>query len=348
MDDIVRMPLARLMELFTEAAFRYGSTAEVVEKDFWVTWTLKQIFALRHSPARLVFKGGTSLSKVYGLIQRFSEDIDLSLSREDLGFTKERDPYKASSRKKQDALVDELVRRCKQAIVEELLPSLRERFIYVLGDKVSGQHSWSLTLDPFDVQTIYFAYPSDAYKSTLTKSEYLKPFVRLEFGARSDQCPVENRLIRPILDEVIPSVIKAPWVEVNVLSAERTFWEKATLLHAEYHRPVEKGSRERLTRHYCDLVKLWSSPIGKNALNQVELLQAVVRHKKLFFRSAWANYESAKPGSFRLLPKEVMLPRLRSDYSKMQKVMIFGESPSFDELQETLKEIEDCINSLAA
>ena len=182
MDDVARMPAAELRELFTEAANRYGSTPEVMEKDFWVTWTLKHVFDLGPSPAQLVFKGGTSLSKVYGLIERFSEDIDLSLSREDLGFGGEKDPYRAPSRKKQDALVAELVERCKEAIADELLPRLRGGFASTIGEENAAARPWSLAIDPLDAQTVNFAYPAGGFRGEAALPGYLKPFVRLELG----------------------------------------------------------------------------------------------------------------------------------------------------------------------
>ena len=117
---------------------------------------------------------------------------------------------------------------------------------------------------------------------------------------------------------------------VRALSAERTFWEKATILHVEYHRGGGKSPGERQTRHYYDLVKLYESPAGKNALEQIDLLEAVVKHKRLFFRSAWAHYEEAKPGSFRLVPPNMRLTHLKVDYAEMHQVMIFGDSPSFE------------------
>ncbi len=177
---------------------------------------------------------------------------------------------------------------------------------------------------------------------------YLKPFVRLELGARSDHWPAEDRVIRPLVNEAMPGVVKAVEARVRVLSAERTFWEKATILHAECHRPPDKPSQERLTRHYYDVVKLYRSQVGEEALNRPELLHAVVRHKTLFFRSGWANYKGAKPGSFRLVPPAATLPRLKADYAVMQEVMIFGAAPDFNALLDTLRQLEARINRLPA
>jgi hypothetical protein len=343
MDDVARRSAEERRDLFTEAAAQWGNIApEVMEKDFWVCWTLKHIFDLGPPPAHLVFKGGTSLSKVFGVIERFSEDIDLSLSREDLGFIGDRNPYDAPSRKKQDALIDQLVARCTEAIATELLPRLSERFASVLG----SADAWSISIDRFDAQTVNFAYPPGVLFGRTASLGYLRPFVRLELGARSDHWPAEDRSVRPYAAEVMPEQFAQAECRVRALDAERTFWEKATILHAECHRGAGKVPGERQTRHYYDLVKLYESPAGKNALTRPDLLKAVVKHKTLFFRSAWAKYEEAKPGSFRLVPPSERLDHLRADYAQMQEVMIFGESPTFDAILESLTALESEINSL--
>jgi hypothetical protein len=340
------MPATDRRDVFLEAASLWGNmTPEVIEKDFWVCWTLKHIFDLGPSPANLVFKGGTSLSKVYGVIERFSEDIDLSLSREDLGFAGDQDPYRAPSRKKQQALIEALVSRCTEAIAQELLPTLRGRIETVLGESQTASAPWHLEIDPHDPQTINFSYPAGILLRRDAPPRYLRPHVRLELGARSDHWPAEERTVSPYASEVLPQLFDHPECPVRVLSAERTFWEKATILHAEYHRPAESPSAKRQTRHYYDLVKLAQSPIGDAALARADLLDAVRTHKQLFFRSSWARYEEAQPGTFRLVPSESRLAALEADYREMREVMIFGEAPSFRELLESLATLERRINS---
>ena len=132
---------------------------------------------------------------------------------------------------------------------------------------------------------------------------------------------------------------------VYTLEAVRTYWEKATLLHAEYHRPKNKPSKERLSRHYYDLYCLARHDIGRQAISRLDLLERVIKHKKLFFASAWAHYETAVPGSFHLLPAKERIPNLRSDYSLTQS-MIFGEVPTFDAIMTGLGELESRINAL--
>jgi Nucleotidyl transferase AbiEii toxin, Type IV TA system len=244
MDEVARKSPGDRRDLFTEAAAQRGNiTAAVIEKDFWVCWTLKQLFTLDPSPARLIFKGGTSLSKVYGVIERFSEDIDLSLNREDLGFVGEHDPYKARSGKKRKALVDEIVALCRVVIVRELLPRLQSRFESILGrPEISTR--WGLRSDDRDPQTINFSYPTGSESgSESSQSSYVRSVVRIELGARSDHWPAAEHEVRPYAAEAMPNQFREPECRVNTLSAERTFWEKATLLHASAPTPREAPRR---------------------------------------------------------------------------------------------------------
>jgi hypothetical protein len=346
MDDVARMEPRDRGDLFREAAaLRGDASAGVIEKDFWVCWTLKQVFALGPTPARLIFKGGTSLSKVYGVIERFSEDIDLSLNREDLGFVGDRDPYRGASGKKQQQLVEEVVARCREAIRDELLPGLHASFESVLGPGDTAT-PWSLSPDEEDPQKLFFTYPAGIEAGDPAESNpYVRRVVLLELGARSDHWPDEERPVRPYAAEVLPQLFKEPECLVRTMSAERTFWEKVTLLHAEAHRPPERPAGDRLSRHYYDVAKLYRSGIGPKALADRELLEKVVAHKKLFFRSGWANYETAAPGTMRLVPPEGRQASLEADYRAMQENMIFGESYPFEELLAILGEIQAAINA---
>jgi Nucleotidyl transferase AbiEii toxin, Type IV TA system len=350
MDDAARMQPSDRRDLFNEASAQRGDiNPDVIEKDFWVCWTLKHIFALDPPPAELIFKGGTSLSKVYGAIERFSEDIDLSLSRDDLGFVGERDPYKVKlrSKKKAGALVDDIVERCRQVIETELLPRFRARVESVLGPGDTPA-PWSLSPAENDPQTIDFTYPAGVESGGESAlNPYVCRVVRLELGARSDDWPAEEHLVRPYAAEVLPEQFKVPECRVRALSAERTFWEKVTLLHAEAHRPPDKPSRDRTSRHYYDVARLYQSRIGARALSNHKLLEQVVAHKSLFFRSGWANYKTAAPGTFRLVPPTDRHPLLKTDYRIMRENMIFGESYSFDELMAVIAEVERAVNTLS-
>jgi hypothetical protein len=310
--------------------------AAVVEKDFWVCWTLYRVFEVLRFRPHLIFKGGTSLSKVYRAIDRFSEDVDLSLSRRDLGFADDRDPEQAGiSRKEAQRRLDALVAECQRVVRERLVPDLRKDFAGVLG--ATG---WSVGLDAGDPQTVLFSYPVSA---TSGEPAYMRPVIRLEMGARSDDWPADDAEITPYAAEAYPGAFEVRSCKVRTLAAERTFWEKATLLHAEYHRPADKPSKERLSRHYYDLFCLARQAIAGKALHRLDLLERVIAHKSFFFAQSWAHYETAHPGTIRLLPPADRLDALRRDYQAMES-MIFGKAPAWDEIVHVLVQLEQSIN----
>jgi len=341
MDKVAVMPPERRGDLFRETAARRRLPWQLVEKDFWVSWALGRLFSLSGLPASLLFKGGTSLSKVFDAIDRFSEDVDLSLNREDLGFAAEKDPYAAPSRKQARRLIDELARTCQRAIREELLPALERDFASVLGP---ARNAWSLRISETDPQTVFFAYPRAEGVAAAPLPAYVTPAVYLEMGARSDHWPVVEAPIQPYAAQEFPKLFSRPHAVVRALSAERTFWEKVTLLHTEHHRPAEKSIAERLSRHYYDVFRLCQGPIGERALADTGLLASVVRHKTLFFHSGWANYDSAVPGSIRILPPDYRIAELRRDYASMAE-MIFGEPPEFDTVFSDLESLERRLNA---
>ena len=274
MDLVAQSPAEQRAQLFETAGARHEPRmdAAVIEKDFWVCWTLRHIFEVLQFRPHLIFKGGTSLSKVYRAIERFSEDVDLSLSRRDLGFADDRDPeQKGISKKEARRRLEALVAECQTVVREKLVPELRQDFAAVLG-----KAGWSVELDPADPQTVIFTYPSTEVSGA---KPYVRPAIRLEMGARSDDWPAADAEITPYAAEAFPDLFTIRSCRVRTLAAERTFWEKATLLHAECHRPPDKPSRERLSRHYYDLYRLAQQPIAEQALEQRGLLERVIAHK---------------------------------------------------------------------
>lgn len=346
MDLVAKSSPKERADIFVAASGqRLNVPAGIMEKDFWVCWSLKRIFASSSLPYHFVFKGGTSLSKVFHIIDRFSEDVDLSFDRRELGFDSGRDPERAPSGNKQRALLDKLQAECEVVIRDRFVPILSSDFEAVLGAPEPGISGWGLEIDPEDPQTVIFNYPRSLASQGIAVSAYISPAVRLELGARSDSWPAKSYTITPYAAELFPQMFSVASCEVNTLEAVRTFWEKATLLHAAYHRPGESIKSERLSRHYFDLYQLSKTGIVDEALRQMDLLDRVIHHKMIFFRSAWAHYETAVPGSFHLLPAKERIPNLRSDYGLTQS-MIFGEVPTFDAIMERLGELESRINAL--
>ncbi len=343
MDDVARQPIGDRTDLFAATASRRGLTPAIIEKDFWVCWTLKRIFTLPDPPAGLLFKGGTSLSKVFGVIERFSEDVNLSFDRAGLGFGGESDPLNATTGKKRKQGLEALTETCRQVIKGQLLPQLVAAFGDALGGPPSA--SWGLELDEDDPdrQTLLFRYPAENRSRPADEPAYIRRVVRLEIGARSDHWPVVEASVTPYAAEAFPGAFKEVGGKVRVLAAERTFWEKATVLHMWHHAPPEKKFRDRQSRHYYDVVRLYEHELGKAALKDIDLLLKVARHKEVFFPAAWARYAEAKPGTLRLVPPDARLLELEQDYRNMQE-MLFGEPPTFNRLLDVLREIERIIN----
>jgi len=335
-NKVAQMTKRDRADLFAETAERCDLSEAVVEKDFWVCWTLKQLFAIDALRDRLLFKGGTSLSKIYHAINRFSEDIDLAVDYVALGFTGERDPRREGlSKTKRAALLAEMMTACQQYIGSEFIAVLRERCDEILGDK----EEWTLTVNEQDANVVRFQYPSAA--QTL---DYIKPQVILELGTHAEFVPRDSFTVRAFAAEEFPALFTEPDVPVTSLLAKRTFWEKATILHAEFYRPAEKALPDRYSRHYYDLAMLAQSPVRAEALADLALLDQVVRHKQTFYPSGWARYELARVGSLRLVPPKERRAALERDYRSMN-VMIFGMPPLFESIIETLAALEAQINN---
>ena len=322
------------LELLDAASQQSGLAPAILEKDYWVCKTLDVLFALPELGSHLVFKGGTSLSKVYGLIDRFSEDVDISFHREFLGFGEEHDP-EAAAGKEQTRRIEALQQACRDCIRERLQPTLREAIAALLG----GTEGWSLEIDPLDAQTLLFHFPQAGGPGL----SYIAPSVRIELGARSDHWPSEEREILSYLGKAFdPAIGKA---SVRSLAAERTFWEKATLLHAEAHRPIDKPMPARYARHYHDLSRLAESSVAERALADTALRERVVAHKAVYFRSGWARYNLAHPTSFRLLAPESRITALEADHEAMIP-MFFNPPPPIAEVLNTLATLENRIRNL--
>jgi hypothetical protein len=322
-------------DLFAETAERRGLSEAIVEKDFWVCWTLKQLFAIDALRNRLLFKGGTSLSKIYHAINRFSEDIDLAVDYVALGFTGDRDPRRDGlSKTGRATILAEMMVVCQQYIGNEFIAVLRGRCEEILDN---GE-DWTLAVSEQDANVVRFQYPSAA-----TTLDYIKPQVILELGTHSEFVPRDRFTVRAFAAEEFPALFSEPDVAVTSLLAKRTFWEKATILHAEYHRPTEKALPDRYSRHYYDLAMLAQSPLRGDALADLALLEQVVHHKQAFYPSGWAKYDLAHVGSLRLVPTEERRAALERDYRSMS-VMIFGDPPPFGEIIEVLAALEQEIN----
>jgi hypothetical protein len=322
-------------DIFTETAARKGLSDAIIEKDFWVCWILKQLFSIAALEGRLLFKGGTSLSKVFHAINRFSEDIDIAVDYVALGFAGDRDPRREGlSKNKRAAILEEMMVACQHYIGGEFVEILRGRCAAIL-EKAGA---WSVDVNDQDPNVVRFRYPALA-----TALPYITPEVVLELGTHAEFVPHGSFTVRAFAAEEFPDLFAEPDVQVEALLAKRTFWEKATILHAEFFRAPEKPLPARYSRHYYDLAMLAQGPIRAETLADMELLAQVVAHKQIFYPAAWAHYELARPGSLHLVPVAERRAALERDYRDMA-VMIFGEPPPFDEVMETLAGLENEVN----
>ena len=317
-------------EVFERAARELGRSPLVLEKDLWVCWCLERVFE-SDLKQRVVFKGGTSLSKVYRVIDRFSEDIDLTVSKLDLGFS-ESDHDLSKTKLKQK--LEEVSRTLSRLLEKDYLP------LFLYEPEVSARISEK------DRNTILVHYPS-VYLSD--SAPYIEQLVRLEFGARNPTEPSERHDIMFDAQDIFPQ-LAFPSASVSVLSARRTFWEKATLLHMLYycaHEKLSGGRAERQARHYYDLVMLAEDDQGQGAIeDDFHLLEVVSRDKATLFPAAWARYNEAKRGSLRLVPNPPLSRFLADDFQKMIRSGMFGTTPpSWAEILERLKGLESRINS---
>ena len=338
MDGFVRFDARRRAGLFDEAGARRGVSSIIIEKDVWVCWALKHLFA-HADAAAFIFKGGTSLSKAFGLIRRFSEDIDVSIDRKMLGYAGDRDPSAAPSGTKAQQLLKSLGQDLETYLRDTLLPAVTDG----MRDALGTNEGWQLSLQAEAV--IDFHYPASIDAARYEEIGYVRPLVRFEFGARGEMWPSESKTVIAYAAEELPSVFSTPDTRVNVLAAERTFWEKVTLLHAEAHRPAASAPADRLSRHHYDLAMMADSDHGIRALEQTDLLRAVAEHKAVFFKSGWARYDTARPGTLKLMPEAGRIAALKADYGKMTP-MFFEAPPPFDEIMKRIASLERAINEL--
>jgi hypothetical protein len=338
MDAILQLSPRERSEVFQRTTQQTGFDAVIIEKDFWVCWTLKELFRLPDIGEHLIFKGGTSLSKVFKVIERFSEDIDVSIDRGWLGFGGANEPEAGASNKEKQRRIEALKAACQQKIASVLQPALDK----AIKGKVKANEKWSLRADDADPdqQTLMFDYPSSFPPDA---AGYIRRIVKIEMGARADHWPSETKTITPYVAEEFPQAFREPNCELKVLSAERTFWEKATILHAEFHRPADKPMPDRFSRHYADFHELICKEVATAAVAKPELLARVAQHKSLFFKTSWARYGEAAKGTLRIIPPDHRFKALRDDYTRMQQ-MFFGEPPEFDKIISLLTQWESNFN----
>ena len=330
MYDLLKHPQDEIDAVIVNTAAKKGVASAIVEKDLWVSVTLDYLF--HHCPwkDRVAFKGGTCLSKVYGLIERFSEDIDLILDWRVLGYGID-EPWEERSNTKQEAFIADSRQRLFAFLANEFLPEFKRGMGALLGKKINAY------IEEDDLGTVHFAYPSSFSDKAIVKT------IRLEIGVLGSWLPLQRAVIKPFIAEEYPYILSYGEVALLATTPERTFWEKATILHQEAFRPEGSKVPDRYSRHYYDLYMMSRGGVKDSALEKHELLEEVANFKMKFYPRKWARYELARFGTLRLLPAQHSVPQLMRDYESMAS-MIYGVRPSFDELLDAIATLENEIN----
>lgn len=318
--------------LFREASRVGGISEFIIEKDFWVCFLLDIIFTKEEFESIIIFKGGTSLSKCFKAIDRFSEDIDLVLDWSTLGYENDEPWYERSNTAQA---------KYESKMNHQASNFLEESFIGLISKKLDslGLKKYKLYLDDSDSTglTVLFEYPN------IYDSLYIKPIIKLEFGPVASISPSEDIQIIPYVKEFLGKDLPEMNIKVRTIKAKRTFFEKATILHAEANRNNEKYP-VRYSRHYYDLYMLSKTDIYLDAKKDISLLRDVIAFKKQFYRKTSAKYEEILDANLKLVPSIEGIKAFKADYNAM-KEMIFGLIPEFDEIITHLKNVENELNT---
>ena len=321
-------------DILRTVAARSGRAAIILEKDIWVCWVLQALFSIP-DPHPMAFKGGTSLSKVYGIIDRFSEDVDVTLDYR--AFNDGFDPFADGASRNQIRLLSERLKECAANYIRDVVAPA----VGAAADRLGADGRHDIRIGDAG-ETIRFAYPS----AVEDPRGYVRSEVVLEFGGRNVIDPNEPHVIVPDM-AALTRDLEYPAAAVTVLSPVRTFWEKATLVHVECQRRRLADHPERLSRHWFDLTRLAAHDIGRAALADRALLEDVVRHKKVFFHAGSANYDRCLDGRLRLVPDDDQLAGLEADYDAMRAAAIVADhAPGFDALVEEIRILEADANRL--
>jgi len=327
-EAFLELPGEERAEILQTCAGKLGRRAEHLEKDVWICWVLQGLFTM---PGRLpmAFKGGTSLSKVFRAIRRFSEDVDVTVYYKSLD--QSIDPFDPRvSRTARDKYTELL----KAKLAEHTKSVIRPHFEKLVAQLAETPAKPIIISD--DGEKLFIPYPScfGADES-----------VFLEFGGRNVISPNEEHLLRPYIAGELRE-LQFPEATVPVLVPSRTFWEKATLIHVACNRSDPKLDADRQSRHWHDLAVLADHAIGKTAIPDRQMLEDVVKHKNIFFRASYSNYEACLSGGLHLIPGAPLLKALRADYEKMIAGRMFeGEPPFFDWIISRLEKLEKQINT---
>jgi predicted nucleotidyltransferase component of viral defense system len=330
MENFIKLSNNDKLNIFNQTSERSGLSSSAIEKDWWVTLSLNIIFSLPYSN-HIIFKGGTSLSKAWNLIERFSEDIDLVIDRKHLGFEGELSKTQVKKLRKASFLF----------IGNDFFTDINNELIKlgVQDYELAVQETKNSDTDPLIIEL--------HYKSLTEKNEYLRPRVLIEVGARSLMKPVDNKaIISMVSNEFRELPFAEKEIEIPVVSPRRTFLEKIFLLHEEFQKETKLIRVARMSRHLYDLEKLMDTVHGLEALKDVELYNTIVAHRKNFNALRGIGYENHKPHLINIVPPKEIINNWERDYKTMQESMFYGVTLSFNELMIRIKELNSRVKKI--
>ena len=332
-NNFLKISPKRQINSFNKIAKKLRIIPQSVEKDWWVTTVLRALFALPYAE-NLSFKGGTSLSKCYNLIARFSEDIDIGVYREFLGFS-------GNLSKTQ---INDKLRRTACSFVRGKLQSDVAKELENQGID-TGLFSVRVNITP--VTTTDPEIIEIHYKSLFPESRYLKPIVKIEVSGRSMGMPLQKVALQSLIALEFPntSFAEKPF-EVNAVVPERTFLEKIFLLHEEFAKPQESVRSERMSRHLYDLERMCHAGIDDKAFSYKGLWKNIVERRRVFIGLKDFDYNTLSPATIRIIPPDTAIKEWRRDYETMRETMIYDDSLPFDKLISKLKQLNERINNL--
>lgn len=332
MNKFLKLSDKNRSEIFEFVARKEKIKDEIIEKDFWVTWVLYKIFTSSELDSILIFKGGTSLSKVFNQVNRFSEDIDLVLNMNCLkpDFFNE---LSHVSRSKIDSETKKIKKQANEYLKDKIIPVLKELLYPLICEDISCDDG-SLSLK--------VVYP--IFK--LQESIGLVNGVLLEISPMASSTPFNNYPISSIVAEHYPALFDVTKFNIPVIELERTFWEKVTILHQEANRPVEKLTPSRYSRHYYDVFKIYQSKKLALCESSLDLLRDVIDFKQKFYFYSWAGYDKILTDKLKLFPNQAHYEDLKNDYESMKEMIYDEPLPLFEEILGDLLNLESEINKL--
>jgi len=330
-DNFIILPEQTRRNAFIEAATRRALPAVAVEKDWWVTAVLRALFSLPYAED-LSFKGGTSLSKCYNLIKRFSEDVDIAVNREKPDLTNTNTRIRNDLRR----ATCKFVREELQFDVKNQLETNGINFNHF---SVNVNITSVTTTDPEIIEIIY--------QSLFDNNDYIKPVVKIEVSGRSMSEPLETVKLQSIVDEVFADMpFTNTLFNVSAVVPQRTFIEKICLLHEEFAKSQNFMRNERMSRHLYDLERIMDTAIAEEALENKELYNSVVEHRRIFIGLKGFDYDTFISKTINIVPPDHIINLWKTDYETMQRTMIYGESLPFNKLIDKIKQLNERINRI--